>query len=175
MTFAFSRDGAIPGSKWLATVNARTHIPANAVVFVAVIGVLITLPALKSIGGVPVAFFAVVSVAVIGLYLSFLIPIWLRWKMGDDFQPGSWTNGRKYRWMNLIAVAEISLISVYFVLPFTPRGRPVQRRVRVVERQLRADPHRGHPDRAGHLVAALGAPLVHRSQDDHRQGSRRRF
>ncbi len=43
---------------------------------------LITLPALKSIGGVPIAFYAVVSVAVIGLYLSFLIPVFLRWRIG---------------------------------------------------------------------------------------------
>ena len=67
MTFAFSRDGAIPGSKWLANVNKTTKIPANAVIFVATIGIIITLPALKSVGGVPVAFLAVVSVAVIGL------------------------------------------------------------------------------------------------------------
>jgi amino acid transporter len=124
MTFAFSRDGAIPGSAWLSKVNARTRIPANAVVFVAAIGILITLPALKSIGGVPVAFYAVVSVAVIGLYLSFLIPIFLRWRIGDDFEAGSWTNGAKYKWMNPIAVAEIAIISVYFILPFTPAGVP---------------------------------------------------
>ncbi len=124
MTFAFSRDGAIPGSRWLSTVNVKTKIPANAVMFVAVIGILITLPALKSIGGVPIAFYAVVSVAVIGLYLAFLIPIWLRWRQGDDFEPGSWTNGSKYKWMNLIAVAEIAVICVYFVLPFTPAGVP---------------------------------------------------
>ena len=124
MTFAFSRDGAIPGSRWLSKVNPKTKIPAHAVVFVAVVGILITLPALKSIGGVPVAFYAVVSVAVIGLYLAFLIPIWLRWRLGDDFEPGSWTNGSKYKWMNLIAVAEIAVICVYFVLPFTPAGVP---------------------------------------------------
>ena len=124
MTFAFSRDGAIPGSRWLSKVNATTRIPANAVVFVSVIGVLITLPALKSVGGVPVAFYAVVSVAVIGLYLAFLIPIFLRWRLGDGFEAGSWNNGSKYKWMNLVAVIEIAVISVYFVLPFTPAGVP---------------------------------------------------
>jgi amino acid transporter len=124
MTFAFSRDGAIPGSRLLSKVNATTKIPANAVMFVAIIGVIITLPALKSVGGVPVAFYAVVSVAVIGLYLAFLIPIFLRWRLGDDFEPGSWNNGKKYKWMNIIAVAEIAVISVYFILPFTPAGVP---------------------------------------------------
>ncbi|MCW2759530.1 MAG: amino acid/polyamine/organocation transporter, superfamily, partial [Nocardioidaceae bacterium] len=124
MTFAFSRDGAIPGSSWLSTVNPTTRIPANAVIFVTTIGIIITLPALKSVGGVPVAFLAVVSVAVIGLYLAFLIPIFLRWRMGDAFEPGSWTNGKKYKWMNLVAVIEIAIISIYFILPFAPAGVP---------------------------------------------------
>jgi amino acid transporter len=124
MTFAFSRDGAIPGSAWLSKVHATNKVPTNAVMFVTVIGVIITLPALKSVKGVPIAFFAVVSVAVIGLYLAFLIPIFLRWRHGDRFEAGTWTNGAKYKWMNPIAVAEIAVISVYFVLPFTPAGIP---------------------------------------------------
>ena len=53
---------------------------------------------------IPVAFYAVTSIAVIGLYLAFAIPIWLRWRMGDAFEAGSWNNGKKYKWMNLIAV-----------------------------------------------------------------------
>ncbi|RLV49478.1 amino acid permease [Nocardioides mangrovicus] len=122
MTFAFSRDGAIPGSSWLSTVNKTTRIPGNAVIFVTVVGIVITLPALKSIGGVPIAFYAVTSVAVIGLYLAFAIPIFLRWRMGDSFEPGSWTLGSKYKWMNLVAVAEIVVISIYFILPFVPSG-----------------------------------------------------
>jgi amino acid transporter len=124
MTFAFSRDGAIPGSSWLSKVNPATKIPANAVMFVTAVGIIITLPALKSIGGVPVAFLAVVSIAVIGLYLAFAIPIFLRWKLGDAFEVGSWNLGRKYKWMNLVAVVEIAIVSIYFILPFTPAGVP---------------------------------------------------
>jgi len=124
MTFAFSRDGAIPGSTLWSKVNPKTKVPANAVMFVAVIGAIITLPALKGIGGIPIAFFAVTSVAVIGLYLAFLIPIFLRWRMGDDFEPGSWNNGQKYKWMNLVAVVEIAVICIYFILPFVPAGNP---------------------------------------------------
>jgi amino acid transporter len=123
MTFAFSRDGAIPGSALWSKVS-RSKVPANAVMFVAVIGAIITLPALLGVGGIPVAFYAVTSVAVIGLYLSFAIPIWLRWKQGDSFEPGSWTLGKKYKWMNLVAVIEILIISVYFIMPFTPGAIP---------------------------------------------------
>ncbi len=124
MTFAFSRDGAIPGSKHFAKVNPRTKVPVNAVLLCFAVGVIITAPALYGVGGVPVAFLAVVSVAVIGLYLAFAVPIFLRWRMGDAFEPGSWTLGKKYKWMNLIAVVEIAVVSIYFVLPFTPAGTP---------------------------------------------------
>jgi len=127
MTFAFSRDGAIPGSSIWDKLSG-SKVPTNAVMLVAVVSALITLPALVKVdvGGapVPIAFYAVTSVAVIGLYLAFLIPIWLRWKMGDSFVPGEWNNGRKYKWMNLVAVGEIAIISVYFIMPFSPAAIP---------------------------------------------------
>ena len=107
------------------------RIPANAVIFVAVIGVHHH-PAgrSKSIGGVPIAFYAVVSVAVIGLYLAFLIPIFLRWRIGDAFEAGSWTLGSKYKWMNLLAVVEIAVICDLLHPAVHPGGRAVQRRLR---------------------------------------------
>ena len=131
MTFAFARDGAIPGSRLWSKVSA-VRVPANAVMLVAVVSAIITLPALVEVNIgtpeepliIPVAFYAVVSVAVIGLYLAFAVPIWLRWRAGDSFVPGSWNNGSKYKWMNLVAVAEIAIISVYFILPFTPAAVP---------------------------------------------------
>ncbi|MEK8107581.1 hypothetical protein NKG94_25335 [Micromonospora sp. M12] len=89
---------------------------------------MLTLPALyESSAGIPVAFYAVVSVAVLGLYLSFLIPIALRLRMGDRFVPGPWTLGRKYKLLGWIAVIEIAVIAVYFVLPIVPAGVPETR------------------------------------------------
>lgn len=124
MIFAFSRDGAVPGSKYWATVNAN-GTPRNAVLLSAAAGLILTLPALyKSPSGAPTAFLAVVSIGVIGLYLAFAIPIWYRWKAGDAWKPGSWTLGSKYKWMCLVAVGEIAITSVYFVLPFSPVGVP---------------------------------------------------
>jgi len=66
---------------------------------------------------VPVAFFAVVSIGVIGLYLAFAIPIFLRWRHGARFDVGTWNNGEKYRWMNPIAVVEIIIMSIVGLLP----------------------------------------------------------
>jgi amino acid transporter len=127
MTFAFSRDGAMPGSRLWSTLTAN-RVPAYAVALTAVVSALITSPALVTVdingAPVPVAFYAVVSVAVIGLYLAFAIPIWLRWRAGDSFTPGSWNNGSKYKWMNIVAVVEIVIISIYFIMPFTPAAIP---------------------------------------------------
>ncbi len=125
MSYAFSRDGAVPGSRLWSKVNPHTRVPVNAVIGSAIAAVVITLPALyKSPAGIPVAFYAVVSITVIGLYLAFLIPIWLRLRAGDNFQPGPWTLGKRYKWMCWVAVIEIAVISVYFCLPFLPSAVP---------------------------------------------------
>ena len=131
MMFAFSRDGAVPGASLWAKLS-KSQVPANAVIATAVIAVLITLPALVEVNIgtaeapiiVPTAFYAVVSVAVIGLYLAFAIPIYLRWKAGANFKQGPWNLGNKWKWMAPVAVIEIIIISVYFILPTTPMGWP---------------------------------------------------
>jgi amino acid transporter len=131
MTFAFSRDRAVPGHRlWSALTSSR--VPANAVIGVAVVAAVVTLPALAEVNVgtkdapliLPIAFFAVTSIAVIGLYLSFAIPIFLRWRMGDSFEVGAWNNGAKYKWMNLVAVIEIIVVSLYLMLPTVPGGNP---------------------------------------------------
>jgi amino acid transporter len=124
MLFAFSRDGAVPGASLWARVNTA-GTPRNAVIISGVMGVILTLPALyRAPNGIPVAFYAVVSIGVIGLYGAFAIPIWYRWKAGSSFTPGPWTLGGKYRWINLLAVIEIVITSIYFLFPTVPQGLP---------------------------------------------------
>jgi amino acid transporter len=124
MCYAFSRDGAIPGSRLWSKVNHR-RIPVNAVLFMAACGAILTVPAyFPNKDGLTVAFGAVVSIAVIGLYIAYVIPIYLRWRAGDDWEAGSWTNGAKYKWMNPIAVIWVAIVTVIFILPTTPAGTP---------------------------------------------------
>jgi amino acid transporter len=131
MLFAFSRDKAVPGSKHWSSLTS-TRVPARAVGLIAVVAAIITLPALVEVNLgtadapfiIPVAFYAVTSIAVLGLYLSFAIPIYLRWRLGDEFEVGSWNNGRKYKWMNPIAVAEILIVSVALMMPSLALGNP---------------------------------------------------
>jgi amino acid transporter len=131
MLYAFSRDGAVPGARHWSKLNAK-RVPVNGVILSTVVAAILTLPALIEINIgtaekpiiVNYAFTAVVSIGVIGLYLAFAIPIWLRWRAGDSFQQGSWNLGNKWKWMAPIAVAEIVITSIYFILPFTPAGAP---------------------------------------------------
>ncbi|MFI6817002.1 amino acid permease [Nonomuraea sp. NPDC050328] len=125
MTYAFSRDGAVPGWRLWSRVD-RNRTPVAAILGGCLAALVITLPALYAPPGTvtPTAFLAVVSIAVIGLYLAFLIPIWLRWRMGDAFVAGPWTLGSKYRVLNLIAIVEIVIISIYFIMPVSPAGVP---------------------------------------------------
>ncbi len=91
----------------------------------AVFAFIITIPAFKgNHAGLPVAFLAVTSISVIGLYIAYTIPVFLRWRMGDAFQPGPWTLGRKYKWINVIAIVWVALCVIIFCLPFTPAAVP---------------------------------------------------
>jgi amino acid transporter len=124
MMFAFSRDRAVPGHQLWSKV-ASNKAPRNASLAVAVISLLITAPALKGNHvGVPVAFFAVVSVTTIGLYVAYTIPVYLRWRMGDEFKAGPWTLGNRYKWMCPLAFGEVIVVSIYFMLPTAPAGWP---------------------------------------------------
>jgi amino acid transporter len=124
MTYAFSRDGAVPGWRLWSKLN-HNRVPTYAVLFVAFWALVITLPALKAytvagVAGIPVAFLAVTSISVIGLYIAYTIPIFLRWRQGAAFKPGPWTLGAKYKWVNMIAIVWVGLCVIIFCLPFTP-------------------------------------------------------
>ena len=63
------------------------------------------------------AYAAVTSIAVIGLYIAYVLPTFLRLRQGDEFQPGPGTSGAgASRWAT-IAVAWVAFITVLFMLP----------------------------------------------------------
>jgi amino acid transporter len=122
MTFAFSRDGAVPGHNlWRRLGKNRT--PTWAVFFVVMCAMIVTIPAyFPNHLGTPVAFLAVTSISVIGLYIAYTIPVYLRWRMGAEFRTGPWTLGAKYKWVNPIAFVWVGLCVIIFCLPFSPEG-----------------------------------------------------
>ena len=106
----------------------KSGVPLYSVALVAVLAIVLTLPALVPVdingAPVPVAFNAVVSIGVVGLYLAFAIPIFQRLRKGSAFQPGTWTLGRHYKWLSLVAVIEIAITTVIAILPTSPGGVP---------------------------------------------------
>jgi amino acid transporter len=85
VVYAYSRDGALPGSRWLKLVNNYTKTPVNAVWFVITIGALLGLLMFAS----PVAIGAVFSIGAIAQYTAFIIPVALKlFVVGDKFRPG---------------------------------------------------------------------------------------
>ena len=120
MMFAFSRDKAVPGSRLWRRV-ARNRVPVNAVIAIAVTAWALMIPTLAN--GV-VGYAVGTSIAVIGLYIAFALPIILRIKAGAKFEPGAWSLGKHYKWVSTIAVAWIAIVCVLFLLPISPNGVP---------------------------------------------------
>ena len=117
MLFAFSRDRAVPGHKYWTKLDGNKN-PSHSAFGLGLAALIVTIPAIWS----AVAFYAVVSMAVIGLFSSFAIPIYLRWKKGSSFKQGDWNLGNKWKWMAPIAVIEIIVVSIYFIMPLSPAG-----------------------------------------------------
>jgi amino acid permease (GABA permease) len=115
MIFAFSRDGALPGSTVWRRVGSKTRLPNNAVWLAAVSAFVLGLPYLWN----PAAYAAVTSIAVIGLYIAYVIPTFLRLRAGDAFKPGPWNLGRWGRPVAMVAVGWVVVITVLFMLPPT--------------------------------------------------------
>ncbi|MFE0254504.1 amino acid permease [Streptomyces sp. NPDC059010] len=111
--FAFSRDGAMPGSRWWHSVSPRTRTPVKAVWLAVACSLALVLPGWWS----HTAFTAIVSVNVVGLFLAYAVPILLRLRLGDEFQPGPWHLGRWGRPVGIVAVTWILLSSILFMLP----------------------------------------------------------
>jgi amino acid permease (GABA permease) len=112
MSFAFSRDNAIPGSKLWAKVNPRTGTPTNSIWLCVGAAIVLAAPALFN----TTAYLAVTSVAVIGLYIAYVAPVFLR-RLNKDFTPGPWHLGKWSPVIGWIAVVWVIFICILFVLP----------------------------------------------------------
>ena len=113
MIYAFARDGAIPGSSFWHRINHRTRTPTNSIWLAAGGAFLLGLPYLWS----PVAYFAITSIAVIGLYVAYVAPVFLRVRAGNKFKPGPWSLGKWGPLVGTVATVWVVFIVVLFMLP----------------------------------------------------------
>ncbi|KAI9275653.1 amino acid permease-domain-containing protein, partial [Phascolomyces articulosus] len=113
MIYAFSRDGAMPGSEYWHQVNKKMQTPINAVWLSVFVASILGLPSL----GNDTAFSAITSVATIGLFLSYAIPIACKLLNRKAFRRGPLHLGRFSEPIGCIALLWIAFITVLFVLP----------------------------------------------------------
>lgn len=111
MIYAFSRDGAVPFSNvWHRLNRART--PRNAIILAAVCAFILGTPTVVNY----TAYVAITSIAVIGLYIAYVLPILLR-LFAREFHPGPWNLGTWSRPVGVVAVLWVIFISILFMLP----------------------------------------------------------
>jgi amino acid transporter len=121
MMFAFSRDRAVPGHRLWRRVSKRDRVPVFTVGAIVCLAFLTPLPALW--WGY-VGYAASTAVAVIGLYIAFVLPIILRLRAGDSFERGAWHLGKHYKWIDWLAILWIFFICIVFLLPAYQGGIP---------------------------------------------------
>jgi amino acid transporter len=121
MMFAFSRDRAVPGHQLWKRVSKVDRIPIYTVWAIVILAFLTPLPAWW-FGYVGYA--ASTAIAVIGLYIAFMLPIILRLRAGDKFERGAWHLGRHYKWIDTLAILWIVFICIVFMLPSYYLGVP---------------------------------------------------
>mgnify|MGYP003326136217 CR=1 FL=1 len=120
MIYAFSRDGGLPGSKIWHKINPKTRTPTNAVWLGVGMSAVVGALALIQKDGYSVAFFALTGICVVGLYISYVIPIYLRLK-NPNFQQGPWNLKSYSKVVGWISVVWVAFITVLFFAPLFPQ------------------------------------------------------
>jgi len=110
--YAFARDGGLPGSTIWRRVTGRHGTPGPAIW----LSIAIAFAATISSG----TYAVVTSIGVIGLYLSYIIPVFLLWRVRGtraDVERGPWHLGRFGSSINLIAIAWVAFITIILSVP----------------------------------------------------------
>jgi amino acid transporter len=130
LAFSYARDGALPASKWIATINERFKTPVNALFGGALITVVfVVLEFLSPTHNIKILFFtypantsvllSLVSFGVSGIYLSFLLTVIgamiarkRGWIPAGQFKLGKWA------WpVSIAAAVYLGLMLVNVVAP----------------------------------------------------------
>jgi amino acid transporter len=111
MMFSFARDGGIP--HFFHKVDARFRAPIRAIWLAAFLAFLLAVPSVGS----AVAFSAATSIATIGLYLSYGLPILIGMINPEGFVHGPFNLKRFSRPVALVACLWIGFITIIFCLP----------------------------------------------------------
>ncbi|KAL8752136.1 MAG: hypothetical protein Q9199_005949 [Rusavskia elegans] len=113
-TWAFARDGAIPGSKWWKQVNVKLDVPLNAMMMIMVVELVLGLIYFGS----SAAFNAFSGVGVICLTLSYACPILVNLITGrKQVTAGNFYLGKLGWFCNIVAICWSALALPLFCMP----------------------------------------------------------
>ncbi|CAO3568333.1 unnamed protein product [Mortierella alpina] len=114
MIYAFSRDGAMPGSKYFHRIHPTLKSPIWGIWLSCFVSALLGLLYLAN----QAAFSAITSIATIGLYISYGLPTFCRITYArNTFENGPISLGRMSIPIGWISCVWICIITVLFVLP----------------------------------------------------------
>jgi amino acid transporter len=94
-------------------VSKTFRTPARCIWVAAIIAFI---PALAQFW-VPPIYSIVVSISVIGLYVSYVIPVLLALVYPNRWKPGPWSLGRWWKPVAVVAIVWVAIISVILMLP----------------------------------------------------------
>lgn len=104
-TWAFARDGAIPGSTWWKKVNAKLDVPLNAMMLCMVVEILLGLIYFGSVA----AFNAFANVGIVFLTLSYVMPVIASLIGGrKHLKQGHYDFGAFGIFCNVVSIGELS-------------------------------------------------------------------
>jgi amino acid transporter len=106
--WAFARDDGMPGSSTLRRVSVKHMTPAPAIWLCSIAAFLTAV-----YSG---AYAVVVSISTIGLYISYILPVWLHWRAGSKTERGPWHLGKYGRAVNVVAIIWVIFLSVILCL-----------------------------------------------------------
>ena len=115
--YAFARDSGMPGSTLWRRVSRNHATPAPAIWLCVVVAFAATITS--------GTYAVVTSVSVIGLYFSYIIPVYLAWRLRgtpSEAPHGPWHLGRFGSAINLIAIVWVVFICVILSLPDSMRA-----------------------------------------------------
>ncbi|KAK9461027.1 Hnm1p [Lipomyces oligophaga] len=117
--YAFARDGAMPFSKYICKVDPNLQVPVVATLVAA----FFQCAFIAIDFGSNVAFLTVMSIATVGLYVSYLLPIITVMLCRRDFKRGYYSMGPFWGWTsNILGSLYLIFTTIFF---FFPTGMPV--------------------------------------------------
>ncbi|KXN84172.1 GABA-specific permease [Leucoagaricus sp. SymC.cos] len=127
-TFAFSRDGALPLSKWLYRMNPTTRSPVNVVWFDAIGALILGLLAFAG----DQAINAIFSMSITASYIAYVIPVVVRYTGGRELKPGPFNLGVFSLPVAIISVLFMAFMGLISLFPSTTQSGAIHMNYSIV-------------------------------------------